>query len=488
MFDEDYDSSASTDIKTLAWKTPVKCATTTNGTFATAYDNGSEVDGVTLATGDRILIKNQTDQTVNGVYTVNATGVPTRATDANTAVLLLGCIIPVEGGTVNAATAWANSNTTLILGTDNVTYIVFSGLKSGNGLTLTADVLSIDTAITADLTTAQTFTNKTLTSPKINENVALSATATALNAAAGASHTQNTDSGTTGPTFTIDSDATAGKIAITAVGGGTNNTLTIQNQALGGNITITLPNATGTLATLTGAESLTNKNIDFAGATPKADTGLTIFSYGTIDTPKTITSGDEVIPFQMYMISTTNASVSGNSLINAYLKTENTTIDQPNRRMQNVLVNTKLNFDCFDAYAVQAHMTVATEMATANSNAHVTGVSGKLLLTSNLTQGWATAGLFIVDGTGTVSQMCYGVSIVAEAGAAACQGLLHLYSDENINTALAFTETAHIANFIDVPAVGGFITTDAGVTAANRAQKIQIDIGGTPGYINVYAA
>lgn len=309
MFDEDYDSSASTDIKTLAWKTPVKCATTTNGTFATAYDNGSEVDGVTLATGDRILIKNQTDQTVNGVYTVNATGVPTRATDANTAALLLGCIIPVEGGTVNAATAWANSNTTLVLGTDNVTYIVFSGLKSGNGLTLTADVLSIDTAITADLTTAQTFTTKTLTLPKVNENVQLSATATALNAAAGASHTQNTDSGTTGPTFTIDSDATAGKIAITAIGGGTNSTLTLQNQALGGNITITLPNATGTLATLAGTETLTGKNINSNAAALGAGTGTPIFRYGDIDTAVSYLLTDSFVPVQVKVSA--GAAVTG---------------------------------------------------------------------------------------------------------------------------------------------------------------------------------
>src|SRR3954447_7874218 len=70
-------------ITGLSWKLDVRAATTANGTLATAYANGQVVDGVTLATGDRILIKNQTTQTENGIYTVNASGAPTRATDAD---------------------------------------------------------------------------------------------------------------------------------------------------------------------------------------------------------------------------------------------------------------------------------------------------------------------------------------------------------------------------------------------------------------------
>ena len=46
------------NITGLSWKNAVRAATTTNGTLASAYANGSTVDGVTLATGDRILLKN----------------------------------------------------------------------------------------------------------------------------------------------------------------------------------------------------------------------------------------------------------------------------------------------------------------------------------------------------------------------------------------------------------------------------------------------
>ena len=70
-------------IQGFDWKQSVRAASTTAGTLASSFANGSVVDGVTLATGDRILIKNQSTGSENGIYTVNATGAPTRATDAD---------------------------------------------------------------------------------------------------------------------------------------------------------------------------------------------------------------------------------------------------------------------------------------------------------------------------------------------------------------------------------------------------------------------
>lgn len=88
------------------WKPPARVATTTNGTFSTAFDNGSTVDGVALVTGDRILIKNQTSETENGLYIVAASGAPARAPDADTGAELLGALVIVSEGTVNADTLW----------------------------------------------------------------------------------------------------------------------------------------------------------------------------------------------------------------------------------------------------------------------------------------------------------------------------------------------------------------------------------------------
>lgn len=92
----DTNGSATSD-----WKQSVRVVASTNGTLATAFANGSVVDGVTLVTGDRILLQGQTTVAERGIYTVNATGAPTRATDADTsAKLTLGARVYSESGTV----------------------------------------------------------------------------------------------------------------------------------------------------------------------------------------------------------------------------------------------------------------------------------------------------------------------------------------------------------------------------------------------------
>src|SRR6478735_4045464 len=73
-------SAIATGVKRLA---DVRVATTANGTLASAFDNGSIVDDVTLITGDRILIKDQTDATKNRIGVVQASGEPAYATDAD---------------------------------------------------------------------------------------------------------------------------------------------------------------------------------------------------------------------------------------------------------------------------------------------------------------------------------------------------------------------------------------------------------------------
>jgi hypothetical protein len=111
----------------LDTKASVVAATTTNGTLATAFANGQVIDGVTLATGNRILIKNQTDQTVNGIYTVNASGAPTRSTDMDAGSEFPSAYVFVEQGTVNADTGWVCTNNSVTLGSTNIVWAQFSG-------------------------------------------------------------------------------------------------------------------------------------------------------------------------------------------------------------------------------------------------------------------------------------------------------------------------------------------------------------------------
>jgi hypothetical protein len=146
-------------------------ATTANVALSTALENGDVLDGITLATGNRILVKNQTTQSENGIYVVQASGQPTRATDFDTATEVdSGDFIFVSGGTVNANTGWVQTSQPATIGTDPITFSQFSGAgtySAGTGLTLTGSTFSINTGTTVDLSTAQSLSNKTIVAPRL---------------------------------------------------------------------------------------------------------------------------------------------------------------------------------------------------------------------------------------------------------------------------------------------------------------------------------
>jgi hypothetical protein len=143
-----------------------RAATTANVNLANALENGDTLDGITLATGDRILVKNQSTASENGIYVVQASGQPTRATDFDTATEVdSGDFIFVYSGTVNASTGWVQTNKPATIGTDAINFTQFSGAGTylaGNGLTLTGNTFTINTGVTVDLNTAQTLTNKSI--------------------------------------------------------------------------------------------------------------------------------------------------------------------------------------------------------------------------------------------------------------------------------------------------------------------------------------
>jgi len=175
--DQDAATKAYVDASTagLNVHASVKAATTANVNLTNAVDNNKTLDGYTLSTGDRILVKNQSTAADNGVYIVASNGAPTRASDYNQAGEVdAGDFIFVENGTVNGKTGWIQTNVITTLGTDAIAFTQFSGAgtyTAGTGLTLSGSTFSINTATTVDLNTAQTLTNKTLTSPTLTTPV-----------------------------------------------------------------------------------------------------------------------------------------------------------------------------------------------------------------------------------------------------------------------------------------------------------------------------
>lgn len=114
-------------VQGLSWKQAVRVATTANGTLASAFEDGDTVDGVTIATGDRILIKDQSTGSENGIYTINASGAPTRALDANTSAEVDSATVYVESGTANADTVWTLTTDNPTLNTTSLTFAQVNG-------------------------------------------------------------------------------------------------------------------------------------------------------------------------------------------------------------------------------------------------------------------------------------------------------------------------------------------------------------------------
>ena len=157
--------------QSLKVKPAVRVATTANlpgnynnGTYGvnatlTGTSNGVlVVDGVTLTTGDRVLVKDQTDPIQNGDYVVTQPGSPstpfilTRTVTMDESSEVPGSYFYVYDGLTLKGTGWvitvANPRT-FTIGKDAITVSQFSGQGSiiaGTGLTLTGNTLNVNTA------------------------------------------------------------------------------------------------------------------------------------------------------------------------------------------------------------------------------------------------------------------------------------------------------------------------------------------------------
>ena len=110
----------------------------------------SVVDGQALNNGDRILVKDESNQAHNGIYVrTNATTL-TRATDFDTAAEINGGDFTfVETGTRYNKTGWVQTTEVLDVGVDNIVWQQFSGagvFEAGVGLSLTGTTFDINTA------------------------------------------------------------------------------------------------------------------------------------------------------------------------------------------------------------------------------------------------------------------------------------------------------------------------------------------------------
>jgi len=259
----------------------------TSGVGATLTNAGTQValtiDGIALSLNDRVLVYNQSNAAHNGIYTVTTVGsgsvnwVLTRATDADSFAigdadgLGSGDAFYVKEGTTGAGELYVmNTSGTITFGTTAINFVQISSAQiysAGTGLTLTGTQYSVNASQT-QITAVGTLATGT------------------WNASVIAGEYGGTGVANTGKTITIGGNFTTS--------GAHTTTLTTT-----GNTSVTLP-TTGTLATLAGAETLTNKTLTSPVISTISNTGTltlptstdTLVGRATTDTltNKTLTS------------------------------------------------------------------------------------------------------------------------------------------------------------------------------------------------------
>jgi hypothetical protein len=110
-------------IEGISWKDSVRVATTVSVTLTAP---GATIDGVTMASNDRFLVKDQSTASQNGIYIWNgAASTATRALDASTYTELEAAVVQVEEGTGNGGTTWRQTGVNGTIDSTAVTWVTF---------------------------------------------------------------------------------------------------------------------------------------------------------------------------------------------------------------------------------------------------------------------------------------------------------------------------------------------------------------------------
>ena len=300
----------------LSWKQPVNCGTTANITLSGLQT----LDGVTVVAGDRVLVKNQSTASQNGIYLASATAW-SRAPDADTWDELISAICFVESGSTLAGSAWyCTVQPGGTLGTTAVTWSNFSvaaTYTAGTGLTLTDYVFSItNTGVAA---AAYGSASKTLTAT-VNAQGQLTVLAASDIAIA---NTQVSGLGTMSTQAASSVAITGGTINGTTIGGSTaaaitGTTITANTQFTGAGTgltgTATSLSIGGNAATATSATTATNLAGGAAGSVPyqSATATTAMLAAGANGQVLTLASG---IPSWATPTTGTVTSVSGTGTV-----------------------------------------------------------------------------------------------------------------------------------------------------------------------------
>lgn len=130
------------------WKDPVRAATTANVTLS----GEQTIDGVSVVAGDRLLVKNQSTGSANGIYLVSA-GAWSRAADFDAASEVVGAAVFVSEGTANGNSQWTmTTDGPVTIGATALVWAQVGGgasYSAGDGINIGGGVVSIDATVVA---------------------------------------------------------------------------------------------------------------------------------------------------------------------------------------------------------------------------------------------------------------------------------------------------------------------------------------------------
>jgi hypothetical protein len=131
----------------LDWKENVRAATNSNLDISSAVVDGASIGGVTVATGDRVLLFGQSAGAENGIRVVAASGAAARSSDADSSADIKNMIVRVSEGT-NADKMFQLITDSPTLDTTSLVYTEFGGgavyTASGEGIELSGNQFSIE--------------------------------------------------------------------------------------------------------------------------------------------------------------------------------------------------------------------------------------------------------------------------------------------------------------------------------------------------------
>lgn len=143
-------------IEGLAWKDNARVAAQVNVTVSSP---GATIDGQTMVSGDRVLLRSQTTASENGTYVWTGAATPmTRTVDMNASVEFTSAIVPVDAGT-DAGTQWRQTAVNPTVGTTAILFVAF-GTAAPAASAGTAGIAAFATQAEVD---AGSVANKTVT-------------------------------------------------------------------------------------------------------------------------------------------------------------------------------------------------------------------------------------------------------------------------------------------------------------------------------------